>query len=275
MVQDLNSLRGASAEALRALGERVEGFSGTLEETGTLGTELFGLAEVLRSQAALRRAVTDVSTPAEARAALVRSLFEGKVGRPTLDLLADAAERRWLSGRDLGDALEYVGVVALVRSAGKREAGRLADELFVISQLVEESPELRIALSDPARSTADKRAMLHSVLDGRVLPATGALVDQALAGSHRSFHAAVTNYQKVAAATYGEGVARVSVARELSPAQVTRLQEALSRQYDRPVHLNIEVDPATIGGMRVEIGDDVIDGTVLARLDQARRKLVG
>ena len=35
------------------------------------------------------------------------------------------------------------------------------------------------------------------------------------------------------------------------------------------------VEPGLIGGMRVEIGDDVIDGTVASRLDDARRRLAG
>jgi F-type H+-transporting ATPase subunit delta len=35
------------------------------------------------------------------------------------------------------------------------------------------------------------------------------------------------------------------------------------------------VDPAVIGGIRVEIGAEVIDGTIAARLDDARRRLAG
>ncbi len=41
------------------------------------------------------------------------------------------------------------------------------------------------------------------------------------------------------------------------------------------MHLNLVVDPTIIGGMRVEIGDDVIDGTVSSKLDEARRRLAG
>jgi F-type H+-transporting ATPase subunit delta len=41
------------------------------------------------------------------------------------------------------------------------------------------------------------------------------------------------------------------------------------------VHLNVVVDPEVVGGVKVEIGDDVIDGTVASRLDDARRRLAG
>lgn len=275
MVQQLSSLRGSSAEALQVLGAQVDSDRYTLEEFASLGDDLFRAAVLLRSEPALRRAVTDVSTPAEAKAALVHSLLDGKLGTPAVDLVAAAVALRWVAARDLQDALEHLGVIAVVRSAGRRESTRLSDELFVVGQVVEENADLRISLSDPARSTDDKRELLRRLLQDRALPATVALVEQALAGSYRSFHVAVTEYQKVAAATQGEGVALVRVARELTEAERTRLEQALSTQYGRPVHLNIEVDAALLGGMRVEIGDDVIDGTVVSRLDDARRRLAG
>jgi len=275
MVQQLSSLRGSSAEALQVLGEQVDGDRYTLEEFAALADDLFRAAALLRSEPSLRRAVTDVSTPAEAKASLVRALLDGKLGQPAVDLLAQAVGMRWVAARDLADTLEHLGVVAAVRSAGRRESVRLADELFLVAQVVEENADLRIALSDPVRSGEDKRQLLRRLLADRALPATVTLVEQALAGSFRSFHAAITEYQKVAAATQGEGVALVRVARELDEAERTRLEQALSTQYGRPVHLNIEVDPALLGGMRVEIGDDVIDGTVASRLDDARRRLAG
>ena len=74
---------------------------------------------------------------------------------------------------------------------------------------------------------------------------------------------------------HGQGVATVRVAHELTEADRDRLAAALQRQYDRPVHLNVLVDPEVLGGIRVEIGDDVIDGTVAARLADARRLLAG
>ena len=65
------------------------------------------------------------------------------------------------------------------------------------------------------------------------------------------------------------------VAQPLAQADRDRLSAALARTYGREVHLNVVVDPDVIGGIRVEIGDDVIDGTVSTRLDEAGRKLAG
>lgn len=267
-----SDLRGASADALHELTPRVEGVGG--DDAARLGEDLFAVAGVLRREPSLRRVATDISTEPQAKSGLVRQLFEGKVSGPALDVVADAAERRWTRTRDLADALEVLGVTAVVRSAGE-DTERLSDELFAVRRLVDEQPELRSALSDPARSDADKAALLDGLLADRTTAATRRLAAQAISSSHRTVALAIEEYQKVAAAAHGQRVATVYVAQPLGQAEQDRLQQALSRSYDRQVHLDVIVQPSLIGGMRVEIGDDVIDGTVSSRLDEARRRLAG
>ena len=270
-----SDLRGPSADALADLSEKLgRGDASAGQDLSQVGEDLFAVARLLRQEASVRRMVTDVSTESAAKSGLVRQLFEGKVSAPALDLLADAVERRWTRTRDLADALEHLGVLAVVGSAGD-DASRLSDELFSVGQLLEDEPDLRSALSDPARSTQDKSALLGTLLEGRTLPATLRLVQQALAGTERTVSIAIEEYQKIAADAYGARVATVRVAKELTAGDQERLATALSRQYDRPVHLNVILEPDLIGGMRVEIGDDVIDGTVSSRLDDARRRLAG
>ncbi|MEI5674649.1 MULTISPECIES: F0F1 ATP synthase subunit delta [Nocardioides] len=269
------SLRGASADALAALTTELESvLSGAGSSASTVGDELFSVAATLRSEGALRRFATDGSIPAEAKAGLVQQVFAGKVDGGTLGVLTKAVSSRWTAARDLADTLEHLGAVAVVRSAGQ-DGGRLSDELFAFAQVVKANPELRDALSDPARSIQDKSSLLHGLLDGKALPATVTLAVQSLSGTHRTVGAALNEYQKIAAEVHGQGVATVRVARDLSDAERGRLEQALSTQYGRPVHLNLVVDPSVLGGIRVEIGDDVIDGTVSSRLDDARRRLVG
>jgi F-type H+-transporting ATPase subunit delta len=269
------SFRGASAEAVHALtGELEAAVSGSPDVAARVARDLFTVADTIRSEGSLRRFATDASLPAQAKSGLVGQVFGGRVDERSQALLESAFGRRWTAGRDLADALEHLGVVALVRSAGD-DVARLADELFAFAQAVKDNPSLRDALSDPARSVEDKRALVHGLLAGKAVPATVALAEQSLAGTHRTVGAALHEYQKVVADVHGERVATVRVARDLSEAERQRLHDALSRQYGRSVHLNVLVDPSVIGGIRVEIGDDVIDGTVSSRLDDARRRLVG
>lgn len=264
-------LRGASADALATLSGKLDEALGGAD-AGRVGADLFSVASVLRAEPALRRVATDVSISADAKAGLLRGILSGKVDDAVLDLTSTAAAQRWTATRDLADVLEHLGVVATVKSAGN-DSGRLSDEMFEFGQVVNDSPELRDALSDPARSAEDKRGLVQGLLDGKALPSTIALVGQALAGTHRTVGVALHEYQQVAAEVHGQGVATVRVARTLPDADRQRLEGALARQYGREVHLNVVVDPEVIGGIRVDIGDDVIDGTVSSRLDDARRKL--
>ncbi len=268
--------RGPSAEALAGLRDRLDT---ALAEVGTrkagqVGDELFSLASLVRTTPSLRRVLTDVSVDGSAKESLLRELFQGKVDELSLDLAANAVTRRWTSTRDLADTLEHLAEVAVVRSSGDN-ADRVVDELFAVSRAINDNPDLRSALSDPARSVDDKSRLIDGLLGTKALAATVTLVKQSFSASYRSVGVALEEYQKVAAAIRNERVARVRVARELTDADRTRLQSALSRQYGRNVHLNVVVEPELLGGIRVEIGDDVIDGTVDARLDEARRKLAG
>ena len=146
-------MRGASADAYAAAAAALPG-SGDL---GSVAQDLFGIADLLRSEPSLRRVATDASIEGEAKAGLVRGVLAGKVSADALEVLTTAVTQRWTASRDLGDALEQLGVVAAVRSTGS-DAGRLEDEIFAVGQLVQANPELRDALSDPARSREDKAA---------------------------------------------------------------------------------------------------------------------
>ena len=262
-------IRGASAEALATLSSQLEGAA-----DATVGAELFSVAAVLRSEPALRRIAADVSVAAEAKAGLAQQVFGSHVGATTLGLVSTAFGQRWTAARDIADVLEHLGAVATVTSTGA-DAGRLADELFAFANAVKGSPELREALADPSRSLADRNGLVRSLLEGKALPATITLAEQSLSGSHRTVDAALSAYQKVVAGVQGKGVAVVRVARPLQPTDAERLAAALTRQYGKEIHLNVVVDPEVVGGIKVEIGDEVIDGTVSTRLDDAGRRLAG
>ncbi len=264
-------LRGPSAQALDELAKKV-GSSRTLADAATMGDQLFAVASLLRADPALRRVATDTSLPAEVKQGLARDLFEGKLGDGSMAIVESAVERRWTSPGDLPDALERLSEIALVQSVGAK-SGQLADELFGVAQTLPANWELRDALSNPSRTVDDKAKLVEDIFGDQALPATVALTKQALAGTYGTVGAALEAYREVAAAVRGEAVATVWVVQHLDEAERERLRGALAKQYGRDIHLNEIVDPGVIGGIRVEIADDVIDGTMAGRLDDARRRL--
>ena len=62
-------------------------------------------------------------------------------------------------------------------------------------------------------------------------------------------------------------------ARELSESEVRSMTERLERIYKKKFEVSVRLDPAFIGGVRIEMGDRRIDGTVAGRLEELTRSL--
>lgn len=268
-------MRGVSAEGLARAEERLT----TLAEDGNaleLGQELFAVAGLLNSQPSLRRALTDPSAGPEARRNLASRVLEGRVSPPTIDAVAAAVTARWSSAGDLVVALEQLGVLAVVIDADKAAAlNDLEDQLFRFSRVVAGNTRLRDAITNKQAPLALRQQLVSGLLEGKASPAAAALAVQAVASRHRSVESALEEYQRVAAEREQRLVGTVRTAVDLTGDELERLGAALARIYGKQIHLNVLVDPAVVGGIRVEIGDDVIDGSVVSRLDDARRRLAG
>ena len=107
-----------------------------------------------------------------------------------------------------------------------------------------------------------------------MLGATERLISYLLeAGNVRDIVGTLEWTAGLAAEERGRRIAQVRSAVDLDDEERRRLAEALERTVGRPVELRVEVAPTLVGGMSVEIGDTVIDGSVRHRLDQLRETL--
>lgn len=267
------SSRGALAAARAALDQALS----TDVDASDLASELFAITAALDSSASLRRALTDPSREAPAKRDLAGSLFGDKISEVAGRLLAELVGQRWSRERDLSDAVEMLAVEAEMASA--EAAGRLdtvEDELFRFGRVVAGSPDLRDALRGRESTGADKADLAQRLLEGKASPETVRLARQALVAPRgQRLDRTLSGYLAVAARRREELIATVTAAAPLGHSEQERLARALSAHYDKPVQLNVTVDPAVLGGLRIQVGDEVVDGTIVRRLDEAKRRLAG
>lgn len=236
--------------------------------------EIFAVVDVLDSSAGLRRAFTDPASSAEARAALGERIFGSKVSPDAQWVLGQALGLRWRNGQCLSDALERQGVRTVLRAA--QQAGRLdavIADLSGFNSTVREHDALREALRDTSFGLAERRSLVDRITGGKVSEFSGILLTRAVGARERTYRLTLDRYLRLAADLRARQIARVTVARPLTPAQEARLRSVLAAEAGTEIDLQIELDPSVLGGIRVQFGNDRIESTVAARLDDVHRQL--
>jgi F-type H+-transporting ATPase subunit delta len=269
-------MNGASREALAAARERLDALTDSTSVTAaSLSDELAAVTALLDREVSLRRVLTDPAQAGEAKAELVQRLLGAQVSGGTADLVSGMVRSRWSQPRDLVDALEQLADLADLTAAQRDGTlDDVEDELFRFGRIVSSSTELRAALTDRAAGTSAKTELLHRLLGGRAKPATARLVTRLVTAPRgRSLEAGLESLSKLAAERRHRMVAVVTSAVPLSDRQKQRLGAALAKLYGRPMHLNLDVDPTVVGGVRVQVGDEVINGSIADRLDEAARRM--
>ncbi|MEU8467155.1 F0F1 ATP synthase subunit delta [Streptomyces sp. NPDC029006] len=269
-------MNGASREALAAARGRLDALTdSTAVDAAQLADELAAVAALLDREAGVRRALTDPGKAGEAKAQLVQRLIGGQVSGSTADLVSGLARSRWSQSRDLVDAVEELANIADLTAAEK--SGTLddvEDELFRFGRIVSSATGLRAALTDRAAGAPAKTELLHRLLGGRAKPVTERLVTRLVTAPRgRSLEAGLESLSRLAAERRNRMVAVVTSAVPLSDGQKERLGAALTKLYGRRMHLNLDVDPEVVGGVRVQVGDEVINGSIADRLDEAARRM--
>lgn len=272
----MTGMHGASREALAAARERLDALTdNTSVDAAQLAGELAAVTALLDREVSLRRVLTDPAQAGEAKAELAQRLLGGQVGGETVDLLAGLVRSRWSQTRDLVDALEQLADTADLTAA--QRAGTLdnvEDELFRFGRIVTSNTELRAALTNRSATKAAKGELLRSLLGGRADAATERLVTRLVTAPRgRSLESGLESLSKLAAERRDRMVAVVTSAVPLSDGQKQRLGAALAKLYGRQMHLNLDVDPEVLGGIRVQVGDEVINGSLADRIEDAGRRM--
>jgi F-type H+-transporting ATPase subunit delta len=92
-------------------------------------------------------------------------------------------------------------------------------------------------------------------------------VQAVIARKPRGYVSILSHFQRLVKLDIERRSARVESAVALTPAQQAAIQQNLSRRYGAGLNLTFTQNPALIGGLRIQVGSDVYDGSVQSRLD--------
>ena len=272
-------MQAGSRDSYAAARERLDALvqGAQADAIAQLADDLLSLAGLLSAEPRLRRALSDPGRAGEDRAELMTSVLGDRLSAQARELAAVLAGGRWSSAVDLLDAAEQLGVEALLASAEiAGTLGEVEDALFRFGQVADGDPQLAAVLGDTSAASERRRELVRTLLADKVDVVTVRLAELSVEGfGGRNFSTSLARLVELAALRRERRVAYVTVAAPLSPEQEERLAGNLGRIYGGAISLKISVQPEVLGGISVQIGDDLYDGTILRRLNQARTALAG
>ncbi|MEI6406458.1 MAG: F0F1 ATP synthase subunit delta [Actinomycetes bacterium] len=270
---------GSSRQSLASLRVTLDGKISSLSSADcvTVSSDLFAVLTTLNSSIGLRRALTDPSRDVESKSVLVSDIFGKVIGAPALAVVDAAIALRWSSPSQLAGAIEQIAIES--ESSAANHEGKLdlvQDEIFEFGRTLVANNDLRQALNSRETDSPAKQALINSIFTSKFSPFAVRLLNSLVAGlSGRSIEQALSAYAHGVAARRDRVTAHVRTAIALSDEQRTKLVDALTKQIGQPVHINVEIDSSVIGGVAIRFADEVIDGTIVNRLAEASRALVG
>ena len=248
----------------------------TREDAWRIGNELFTITKVLDDSIQLERALTDPSRQVADKVAVLKELLGDNAHPMTMEIMTDLVSRRWSRARDIANAVEDFGVDAMMYYADATDATlQVSIELSELHSALLNLPVVRAKLYDYQATSEARVKLFREVFSGKTLnKVTMRLAEHATCNLRRRRYLETIQWLINKFSRHmGESMVTVTTATPLKKEQIKRLVEVYSAKVGRQVHINSVVDPTVLGGMRIQVGDEVTDNTVVAQLQNLHRKV--
>ncbi len=166
--------------------------------------------------------------------------------------------------------------VAVFRLAKEKNALAKWSEMLSFAAAVAQDAQMRALIEDPKLASADVERMFLSVCDDR-LDETGQNLIKLLVeyGRLALVPEVAEAFEELKALDEGTLDAEITSAVKIGDAEVKALVGQLQIKFGKKVDATVKVDPEIIGGIKIVVGDTVIDASVRGRLQELAYTLKG
>jgi F-type H+-transporting ATPase subunit delta len=263
---------GASKTSHHTLIEAVD--KNSAAHNSSVMDELLLVSETLLANKSLLVALVDNGIAAGAKVGILKDVLKDQVSQNALAILEAAVGLRWHSGADLLSAIEDAAArCGFAAAENDGTLDRIEDEIFSFERIVASNGDLELLLSSPNAAKSAREKLIKDLVADKFHKVSLTLVIRAANSQQTSLLKGLSSLQRLAADRRNKVLAEVRTAIALDVNQEQKLTSALERIYNRKIRLQKVIDPRVVGGVSVQIGDELIDGTVASRLAQLAKQL--
>src|SRR5262245_30643092 len=149
---------------------------------------------------------------------------------------------------------------------------QVQSDLKFFDALIADNPDLMRLVRSPVFAAEEQAKALVAVLAKAGISGTAANFLRVVASNRRLFAVRdmIRDFNKLVAAHKGEVTAQVTVAEQLNDARMNEIRAALREVTGKDVKVDVTVDPAIIGGLKVKLGSRMVDASLRTKLNSIK-----
>jgi F-type H+-transporting ATPase subunit delta len=157
-------------------------------------------------------------------------------------------------------------------ASDQKQVAAVEADLKSLKAALKESRDLRVLVGSPAFSAEAKGKGLAAIAAKAKFNATTQKFLGLLAANGRAdiLASVITGYEALSAKARGAVSAQVTTAVALSPAQSRGVAAALRQALGKDPEIEIRIDPAILGGIKVQVGSRLFDASLKSKLDSLK-----
>jgi len=156
------------------------------------------------------------------------------------------------------------------------ELEKVEDEMNSLKKLLIDSPDFKEMISNPTIQKEEKKNIISTITQNNNFSRTGKKFLGFLTVKNRLFflNQIIESFLNFLSNAKGELKAKLLSAKELSKADIEKIEKELSSDFNSPIKIDYKHEPSLIGGLIIQVGSIMVDNSIKNKLRQLEKSMI-